>query len=82
MIYYYKVPKKEIYTSELDSEGNIIGQRLLETVPDIPDGISFIGQPVGNNFFIKVGQELEGEGITKLNNIPDQLLKCKVRGVK
>ena len=74
MAKYYKVPVKEILFE--DSE------EVLSVVPDIPDNIPFIGQKIGNNFFIKVNQELTQDSAVELNNIPEQLLKCRVKGVR
>jgi hypothetical protein len=91
MVYYYKVPKKINYVieREYDTETEeIISETVtddIETIqPDIPDGISWIGTIVGNFYFIKTSKELEEvNGIKRMtDNLPDNLLKSKVKGVK
>jgi hypothetical protein len=91
MVYYYKVPKKINYVieREFDPETEeLISETVTDEIesiqPDIPEGFSWIGTIVGNFYFIKTSQELEEvNGIQRMtDNLPDNLLKSKVKGVK
>lgn len=84
MAKYYKVPKKTIYENTFDEEGNITGntENIIGYEPDIPKGVSFVGSVVGLNYFIKVSDDAVIPNGQALGNIPDQLLKSKVKGVK
>jgi len=91
MTYYYKVPKKINYVIEREYDPEteeLISETVtdeIETIqPDIPEGFSWIGTIVGNFYFIKCSQELEEiNGIQRMtSNLPDKLLKSKVKGVK
>jgi len=91
MVYHYKVPKKINYVieREYDEETKeVISETVtdeIETIqPDIPEGFNWVGTIVGNFYFIKTSEELEEvNGIQRMtNNLPDNLLKSKVKGVK
>jgi len=91
MVYYYKVPKKINYVIEREYDPEteeLISETVTDEIesihPDIPEGFSWIGTIVGNFYFIKCSQELEEiNGIQRMtDNLPDNLLKSKVKGVK
>lgn len=91
MIFYYKVPIKANYKviREYDEETKeVISETVtdeIETIqPDMPEGFSWIGTIVGNFYFIKCSVELEEiNGIKRMaDNLPDNLFKSKVKGVK
>jgi len=91
MTYYYKVPKKINYVIEREYDPEtkeLISETVTDEVetiqPDIPEGFSWIGTIVGNFYFIKCSEELEEvNGIQRItSNLPDNLLKSKVKGVK
>lgn len=79
--YYYKVPKKNIYAPEYDTEGNIIGttDEVYDCRPDVPEGINFVAALVGDNYFVKTSVKLNIDEVD-ISKVPINLTFSRVKG--